>query len=111
MNFIFFYTEVSGYFLSCAAHLARVSGGEVHVIRWRINIEAPFHFPEYPGVYIYNRSDFNAASLLQFCLKKQTGFLYVAGRLDKDYLSVAGKMKKTGAIILIMFRDRNVNYF
>ena len=47
-KFIFLYSELAGYMLSCMKLLNESKAVEIYVVRWPINKEAPFkfNFPE-----------------------------------------------------------------
>ena len=46
MKFVFLYTEIAEYFLACCKELSK--HGQIHIIRWPINKEAPFQFAGAP---------------------------------------------------------------
>ncbi len=86
MKFLFLYTEIADYFLSCCQELSKQ--GEVHVIRYPVNKEAPFQFDNATTVKLYNRNDFSLAQLHQFAADLKPDVIICSGWIDKDYLKV-----------------------
>lgn len=103
MHLLFLYTEISGYFLACAAALAREAGAQVTIVRWEVNAEAPFQFETPPGLRFVNRRDLDDAQLLALAQQLNPSLIYVAGRVDKGYLAVARALKPRGIPILFGF--------
>ena len=93
MKILFLYSEVAGYFLSCAETLHKVHGAEVHIVRWPVNPEAPFQFREYEGITFYERKAYDYQSLIALCEEIDPDLVYVSGWMDKTYLK-AGKWLK-----------------
>src|SRR5574343_195065 len=82
MRFVFLYTELAEYFLSCCRELDKQA--EVHIFRYPVNKEAPFQF-EFSELNIYNKSDFNLFSLKEKIKSIQPDVIVCSGWMDKDY--------------------------
>lgn len=86
MKFLFLYTEIADYFLACCLELAKL--GEVHVIRYPVNKEAPFQFNDTSIVKLYNRKDFSFNQLQQFSKDLKPDIIICSGWIDKEYLKL-----------------------
>jgi glycosyltransferase involved in cell wall biosynthesis len=86
MKFLFLYTEIAEYFLACCKELS--NQGEVHIIRWPINKEAPFQFRENQSLTIYSKSDYDPAQLKQLVANINPDVIICSGWIDKDYLKI-----------------------
>jgi len=87
MTFVFLYTEIAEYFLACCNRLAE--HGEVHVIRWPVNKEAPFRFEANPAVRLYSKQDYSLPQLQQLVASLKPDVLVCSGWIDKDYLKIS----------------------
>lgn len=86
MKFLFLYTEIAEYFLSCCNELT--AHGEVHIVRWPINKEAPFQFQENNKLNIYSKSDYNSKQLKELVDIINPNVIICSGWIDKDYLKI-----------------------
>jgi glycosyltransferase involved in cell wall biosynthesis len=86
MKFLFLYTEIAEYFLACCNQLA--THGEVHIIRWPVNKEAPFQFQENNKLNIYSKSDYDLTQLKQLVETINPDVIICSGWVDKDYLKI-----------------------
>jgi glycosyltransferase involved in cell wall biosynthesis len=86
MKFLFLYTEIAEYFLACCNQLAE--DGEVHIIRWPVNKEAPFQFQENGKLKIYSKTDYNYKQLKQLVDSINPDVIICSGWVDKDYLKI-----------------------
>ena len=93
MRFLFLYTEIAEYFLACCRQLAE--HGEVHIIRWPVNKEAPFNFSENNKVNIYSKSDYNFSELKNLVKDINPTGIICSGWIDKDYLKISKSYFKT----------------
>ena len=87
MTFVFLYTEIAEYFLACCNRLAE--HGEVHIIRWPVNKEAPFKFEINPKLKLYSKADYTFTELTQLVNSIQPDVLVCSGWIDKDYLNIS----------------------
>lgn len=86
MKFLFLYTEIAEYTLACCNELAKQ--GEVHIIRWPVNNEAPFQFKINNNINLYSKSDYNAVQLKQLIENINPDVIICSGWIDKDYLKI-----------------------
>lgn len=103
MKVLVLYSEIAGYFIACVRRYVQLHGGTVHIVRWPINPEAPFKFPDEPGIVYHERSAYNAAGLLQLAREINPDALYVSGWIDKSYLKVARHFFKMGKPVIAAF--------
>lgn len=92
MKFLFLYTEIADYFLSCCHELSR--HGEVHVIRWPVNKEAPFHFSNQTDIKLYTKSDYSFSELQDLVNQINPDVIVCSGWIDKDYLKISKRYYK-----------------
>lgn len=62
--------------------------GEVHIVRWPVNKEAPFQFKVNDKIKIYNKSDYNLVQLKQLVNQINPDVIVCSGWIDKDYLKI-----------------------
>ncbi len=86
MTFVFLYTEIAEYFLACCKELSK--HGEVHIIRWPINKEAPFQFQENQQLHIYSKADYTNEQLKQLVQSINPDVIVCSGWIDKEYLKI-----------------------
>lgn len=92
MTFVFLYTEIAEYFLACCNRLA--AHGEVHIIRWPVNKEAPFRFEVDPKLKLYTKADYTLPQLQDLVDSLKPDVLICSGWIDKDYLKVSKRYFK-----------------
>jgi glycosyltransferase involved in cell wall biosynthesis len=86
MKFLFLYTEIAEYFLACCSELTKY--GEVHVVRWEVNKEAPFQFKFSDSIKIYNKENYNIKELKKLVKTIDPSVIICSGWIDKDYLKI-----------------------
>ncbi len=86
MKFLFLYTEIAEYFLSCCNELAKQ--GEVHIVRWPVNKEAPFKFEFNNQLKIYDKNDYSFTELQTLVKTINPSLIVCSGWIDKDYLKI-----------------------
>ena len=102
MTILFLYTELASYFMSGVKELLK-NGHHVHIVRWPVNREAPFHF-EFPnGVRIYERNEYNNHQLIELAKSIHPDLIIGSGWVDKGYLKVCSAFK--GKVPTIMGMD------
>ncbi|MBK9285217.1 MAG: glycosyltransferase [Sphingobacteriaceae bacterium] len=100
MTYLFLYTELADYFISCCKALSVQN--EVHIIRWPVNKEAPFQFDFGQALKVYNKSDYDFAGLTQLIQKIKPDVIICSGWIDKDYLKqVKPYFKKIPTVITL----------
>lgn len=94
MRCLFLYTELAEYVLACCNQLA--AHGEVHIVRWPVNKEAPFEFEFNSGLKVYNKPDYSFEGLQKLIAGIDPTVIVCSGWIDKDYLKLvkpyAGKI-------------------
>jgi glycosyltransferase involved in cell wall biosynthesis len=86
MTFLFLYTEIADYFLACCNQLS--VNGEVHIVRWPVNKEAPFQFQENKTLKIYSKADYSYTQLYELVTSINPDVIICSGWIDKDYLKI-----------------------
>lgn len=87
MTFVFLYTEIAEYFLASCNRLAE--HGEVHIIRWPVNKEAPFRFEVNPAIRLYSKQDYSLPQLQELVASLKPDVLICSGWIDRDYLKIS----------------------
>ena len=86
MKFLFLYTEIAEYFLACCNELSQ--HGEVHIIRWPVNKEAPFQFQVNEKIKLYSKADYDFSQLQKLVNSINPDVIICSGWIDKDYLKI-----------------------
>lgn len=86
MRFLFLYTEIAEYFLACCNELSKQ--GEVHIIRWPVNKEAPFQFQFDKKLKLYSKTDYDFDGLKKLVSSINPDVIICSGWIDKDYLKL-----------------------
>ncbi len=86
MTFLFLYTEIAEYFLACCNELT--NHGDVHVVRWPVNKEAPFQFQVNQKIKLYSKADYDTTQLKQLVNNIKPDVIICSGWIDKDYLKI-----------------------
>ena len=86
MKFLFLYTELADYFLKCCEELTKE--GEVHIVRWPVNNEAPFKFAYPEKIKVYDKNNYKLSELKSLIAGIKPDLIVCSGWIDKDYLSL-----------------------
>lgn len=86
MKFVFLYTEIAEYFLACCNELVKY--GEVHVVRWPVNKEAPFQFRFNQQLKVYSKQEYTTDGLAELVKNIDPDVIVCSGWIDKDYLKI-----------------------
>jgi len=86
MTFLFLYTEIAEYVLACCNELTK--HGDVHIVRWPVNKEAPFQFQTNEKIKLYPKTDYNQEQLTQLVKSINPDVIVCSGWIDKDYLKI-----------------------
>ena len=98
---VFLYSELATYFLACVEKLSAEPNIEVHIVRWEVNNEAPFHFSFSDSIKIYNRKDYTSDEQLQQLISGiNPAIIYSSGWMDKGYLQICKAYKKKIPVIV-----------
>lgn len=98
-KFLFLYSELAGYMLTCMRKLAELKHVSVTIIRWPVNKEAPFQFDFPQGMVVRQKDEFKGNELKTFVRQLQPDVIYTSGWMDKDYVSICKSFKKSIPII------------
>ncbi len=90
---LFLYTELAGYFLSCIKKLHEKYSLEIHIVRYKVNKEAPFDFKFSDTITVYDESNFDVDQLLALAQKIGPDIVYCSGWINKKYLKVCKCLK------------------
>lgn len=94
------YTEYAPYLHACVVKLTRLYNYEVHVVRYPLDANAPFHFEETANIRFYNRREMNQDSLEQLCSSLNPDCVLVAGWIDKAYNAILPNIKRSGKMVI-----------
>ncbi len=97
---LFLYSEIAAYFLACLRELSGQAAAEIHLVRWKVNEEAPFRFTIPGSIKVYERDNYSQKDLAALAEKITPDLIYCAGWLDKGYLDVCKKFRKKIPIIV-----------
>ena len=86
MTFLFLYTEIAEYVLACCNELTK--HGDVHIVRWPVNKEAPFLFQTNEKIKLYPKTEYNQEQLTQLVKSINPDVIVCSGWIDKDYLKI-----------------------
>ncbi len=100
MKIVFLYTEIADYFLSACLELSK--DAEVHIVKWEVAKEAPFKFDFPKELNIYERGDYNNASLMKLMNEINPDIVFCSGWIDKGYLSIIKNFKNKIPTVLTM---------
>ena len=103
MKILVLYSEMAGYFLACIRRYAEVYQAEVHIVRWKVNAEAPFQFQDENAITWYERDGYDAKGLVELGKTINPDLVYVTGWIDKAYLKVAAHFFKQAVPVIGAF--------
>lgn len=103
MKVLVLYSEIAAYFVACLEAYVAEYGGEIHVVRWPINPEAPFQFEDLPGIHYHERADLDDKALIRLAEDLSPDVAYIAGWIDKPYLKVGRRLKSRGVPVIAAF--------
>ncbi|MCB0793465.1 MAG: glycosyltransferase family 4 protein [Flavobacteriales bacterium] len=93
---LFLYTEIAPYFVACLEELVRTHPVEVHLVRWPVNEEAPFHMQMPQHVQVVERRAHNDKELERICLGFDPTVAFASGWVDKGYLRTCRALHRAG---------------
>jgi glycosyltransferase involved in cell wall biosynthesis len=98
---VFLYSELATYFLACIEKLSQQAAVEIHIVRWPVNKEAPFHFSLSDTIKIYDRKEYQADHQLQDLITSiNPSVIYCSGWMDNGYLKICKQYKKKIPVII-----------
>ncbi len=86
MKFLFLYTEIAEYFIACCNELSK--HGEVHIVRWPVNKEAPFQFQISNNIKVYDKNNYSSVQLEELIKTIDPSIIICSGWIDKLYLKI-----------------------
>ena len=98
-KFLFLYSELAGYMLSCMKLLTENKPVLVYVVRWPMNKEAPFHFSFPEKIIVRQKEEFTFAQLQKFVEDIHPDVIYCSGWMDRDYNKICRHFRKTIPVI------------
>lgn len=102
MNIVILYTELAGYTITCLKQVVKdYPEVKLHVFRWPMNNEAPFHF-DFGEISIYDKNEIDLNALRQKVSEIGPDALIVSGWIDKDYTTIAKEYKKKIPVVLTL---------
>src|SRR3972149_7168294 len=88
MKLLILYEELASYFLACVKHLSERYNVEIHIIRKKINTDAPFDFDIPPKFYLYEREKYSHAELLELVNNINPDSIFCGGWSSRNYMKV-----------------------
>jgi glycosyltransferase involved in cell wall biosynthesis len=98
-KFLFLYSELAGYMLSCMKLLAEKKQVEIYIVCWPVNKEAPFNFSFPSNFRVRQKNEFNFLELKEYVQNIQPDIIYSSGWMDKDYTKIAKLYRKKIPVI------------
>ncbi len=97
------YTELAPYVLACLNAFVEEHAVDIHLVRWALNKEAPFHLEFDPRITVYERNALNDDQLLVLAQRISPRMVIASGWVDKGYLKVCRALRKRGATTVMSF--------
>jgi glycosyltransferase involved in cell wall biosynthesis len=106
INLVFLYAALQPYVIIVFRELVKQKNINIHVVHWDKNNLTPYIPPLIENVFYYGRSRFkNTKELYQLVEKLKPEMVYISGWMDKTYMLVSRKMRKTMSIPIIAASD------
>ena len=98
-KFLFLYSELAGYMLSCMKLLTELYPYEIYMVRWPVNKEAPFdfNFPEH--FHVKEKNEFTFETLQEYVKQINPDIIYCSGWMDKEYVKICKQYRKKIPVI------------
>lgn len=98
-NLVFLYSEFMPYNLTVWRVLNTIPGFQVHVVFWDHKKLTPYQY-EGNDLILYKRSKLDRTALARLVQELNPIILFVSGRMDADYLSVARSYRHTIPVVM-----------
>lgn len=98
LTFLFLYSEIMPYNLACFRSMHQSHRVFFHVINWDRKKLTPYQTQNEAGIQFYNRTDFTVYKMKNMVDRLQPNLIYVAGRMDPEYLKVTRYARKKGIV-------------
>lgn len=96
-------SRLSDYMLNCVTHWQKTTGVDLHIVRRKVDSDAPFRFdPTEGGLRFYQREDFDAEGLQALVRDLDPQLILCFGWMDKDYLSIVRHRKPSCPAVMTM---------
>ncbi|MDQ3046494.1 MAG: glycosyltransferase [Bacteroidota bacterium] len=99
MTLLVLYEELATYFVACISEFASKNDCDVHIIRKKVNEEAPFIF-DLSAIKVYNREDFTNHELIELSKSINPDAILCGGWASKIYLRIVGSYNKKIPLVL-----------
>jgi glycosyltransferase involved in cell wall biosynthesis len=99
---VFLYAELATYFLACIEKLLLSADLELHIVRFPVNKEAPFHFDFSDKIKIYERTDYSDQQLVGLISSIKPSIIVCSGWTDRGYMKVCKAFKKKSVTVLAL---------
>ncbi|HLF63650.1 MAG TPA: glycosyltransferase [Saprospiraceae bacterium] len=96
MNVLFLCSYLSGYLFKSIEYLSTDNNITVEIIHWGKEEVAPYKFESKNTLLLKSE----IADLTAHCMRCNPQICYVAGWIDKDYLTIARKLKRNGTKVI-----------
>jgi len=100
MKILYLYAELMGYLIPVFKELSTYYNAQVHVVHWDHKKLTPYVPPTLANVNYYNKSELSFRQLEKLAEKINPDIVYISGWLDKEYLQVAKRLKRSGSIVV-----------
>jgi glycosyltransferase involved in cell wall biosynthesis len=100
MRVLFLYSELADYFVKCCTRLA--GEAEVHIVRWPVNPEAPFHFSFPENIRVYDQNEYRGKALRRLAVSIDPDVIVCSGWRSFGYLRSAALFRNKIAIVLAL---------
>ena len=90
MNILVLYSELMPYTLASLQRLQNVPCVKLRVVHWSQKLKTPYK-PHDSKLRLYSKD--TITNFLSFALREKPDFVYVSGRMDRDYLEVCRYLK------------------
>ncbi len=104
-KFLFLYSELAGYMLSCMKLLAEKKDVEIYIICWPVNKEAPFNFIFPDTLKVRRKNEFSFLQLKEYVQNIQPDVIYSSGWMDKDYNKIC-KLYRSRIPVITAFDNK-----
>jgi glycosyltransferase involved in cell wall biosynthesis len=91
MKLLVLYEELAGYTIACLKYMVLKKNAEVHVIRKKINTEAPFQFDTSFGAKFYQREDYSDIEIVDLAIEINPDIIFCGGWMFPPYLKISKK--------------------
>lgn len=99
MTLLVLYEELAKYFTTCISGFAFMYNCDVHIIRKKVNREAPFNL-DLSGMKVYERESYSDRELRDLVQNIKPDAILCGGWSDKGYLQIVSSYKKSIPLVV-----------